>query len=273
MSKSALSDLVKKVVKLLGAGSLTPPEKPESVPMERVVEAVLHDAADRPRVQKALKAIDEEFVDFNELRVAERSDLAEALDPIGPDVVDQAVILGGVLGDIIGERHALTLDHLVGEPRQKVEEALAKYSNLSDTAGAYIMLYGLGHNVVTVTHGMFRVLVRLEAIEEDSTAHEAQKKLDRAANRGDCFPLCEGLIEHAGTLCTEQAPKCAGCPLLSICPTGQRRTAEGKGGAKKKSSTKKSVKKKSTKKSARTTSSRSSSGRSAARKKTSKKNR
>jgi endonuclease-3 len=31
---------------------------------------------------------------------------------------------------------------------------------------------------------------------------------------------------HAQTLCTFSEPKCEGCPLLKICPTGQRNVAE-----------------------------------------------
>jgi endonuclease-3 len=31
---------------------------------------------------------------------------------------------------------------------------------------------------------------------------------------------------HAQTLCTFSEPKCTNCPLLKICPTGQRNVAE-----------------------------------------------
>jgi len=31
---------------------------------------------------------------------------------------------------------------------------------------------------------------------------------------------------HAQTLCTFNEPKCEGCPLLKICPTGKRNVAE-----------------------------------------------
>jgi endonuclease-3 len=31
---------------------------------------------------------------------------------------------------------------------------------------------------------------------------------------------------HAQTLCTFDSPRCNGCPLLSICPTGQRNMSE-----------------------------------------------
>ncbi len=200
MAKSTLSGRLKKLVKQLKDVELPEQVPPEHVPMRVVVEAVLLDAGTARDVEGTVELFEREFVDYNELRVIEPRILADMLTEDHPSLIDQIEPMLLVLNQVISDRHQMNLDHLVGLSKDNAQKGLEVYDTLSETSRAYIMLFGLGHNVVAITAPAARSLVELGLFDRGTSAHDMQKKIDRVLPRGDVYRLCLGLTRFGDKL-------------------------------------------------------------------------
>jgi endonuclease-3 len=74
-----------------------------------------------------------------------------------------------------------------------------------------------------------RVAQRLCLVPRADAATTEERLMRLVPDTWDAAMLDEhhSLVKlHAQTLCTFAEPKCTNCPLLKICPTGQRNVAE-----------------------------------------------
>jgi A/G-specific adenine glycosylase len=88
------------------------------------------------------------------------------------------------------------------------------------TAGAVASI-AFGQDVPAVDGNVRRVLARAFAIREDVSQSAVQRKLEALAAEllplGQAGAFNEALMELGATVCTPRAPKCARCPLRSLC--------------------------------------------------------
>lgn len=270
MAKSTLSGRLKKLVKQLKDVELPEQTTPEHVPMRVVVEAVLLDAGTARDVEGTVELFEREFVDYNELRVIEPRILADMLTEDHPSLIDQIEPMLLVLNQVISDRHQMNLDHLVGLSKDNAQKGLEVYDTLSETSRAYIMLFGLGHNVVAITAPAARSLVELGLFDPETPAHDMQKKIDRVLPRGDVYRLSLGLTRFGDKLTPTGSKKKTGGPSkettssadkttkkkstskkTSSGKTSSRKTTDSKTSTGKKKTAKKATKNKTTKKATR----------------------
>ncbi|NQT13279.1 MAG: endonuclease III, partial [Planctomycetes bacterium] len=69
------------------------------------------------------------------------------------------------------------------------------------------------------TH-VHRVSRRLGLIGERTGAEKAHVELARLVTPRRVLEFHLLLVRHGRTVCTARRPKCEGCPLLDLCPTG-----------------------------------------------------
>ena len=200
--------------------SSEPPE--EEGALDCLIREHLSDELGRRQALQALRILGQEFVDWNEVRVTRDGELAKMMGELGV-TVERAGRLRGVLGALFERTNGLSLDHLRGKPHHEID-ALMGALGVSRRAASATALRALGANVLTVEVGALRVLRRLEAVEAPS-ADEALEELSlvvAASDRADFYRLFAG---HGRRVCTERAPSCPECVLLSDCPTGRARKA------------------------------------------------
>ena len=104
------------------AAKFTPPDV-EDMPRIVIESILLSEATDR-QVARAMKAIESEFVDFNELRVCQIKELRERFGDNHPAAGDKARVISTVLNSIFSRTSAVSLEHLCDMSKRDIRRHL-----------------------------------------------------------------------------------------------------------------------------------------------------
>ena len=131
----------------------------------------------------------------------------------------------------ITERYgSLTLDFLAKYRTEKIRSWLEQFPGVgSKTSGAVVNFSTLRRRALCVDSHHLRVAQRLCLVPRADAATTEERLMRLVPETWDAAMLDEhhSLVKlHAQTLCTFADPKCEPCPLLKICPTGQRNVSE-----------------------------------------------
>jgi len=131
----------------------------------------------------------------------------------------------------ITERYgSLTLDFLAKYRTEKVRAWLEEFPGVGpQTSGAVVNFSTLRRRALCIDSHHLRVAQRLCLVPRADAATTEERLMRLVPETWDAAMLDEhhSLIKRLGqTLCTFADPKCAQCPLLKLCPTGERNLAE-----------------------------------------------
>jgi len=169
----------KKIKKFLsGMGkAAAPPPAPEADEIRVMVDAIV--SADAPKLSaKAMEALDAEFVDFNELRVAPLKDVVDTLGRDFPDARRKAEEISTVLNALFNRRNYVTLDHVDKMSKRELRRHLAELG-LSPYAAGIMMLEVFAGHAVPVDHSLALCLEADGYVEPGSSIEEIQAFLER----------------------------------------------------------------------------------------------
>jgi endonuclease-3 len=130
----------------------------------------------------------------------------------------------------ITERYgSLTLDFLAKYQTQKIRDWLEQFEGVGPQISAAVVNFStLRRRALCVDANHLRVIQRLCVVPRADAATTEHRLMRLVPETWDAAMLDQhhSLIQlHAQTLCTFSDPQCPGCPLLTLCPTGQRNTA------------------------------------------------
>jgi endonuclease-3 len=124
----------------------------------------------------------------------------------------------------------LTLDFLAKYRTDKIRTWLEQFEGVGPQVSAAVVNFStLRRRALSIDANHLRVIQRLCVVPRADAATTEERLMRLVPETWDAPMLDEhhSLIKiHAQTLCTFSDPKCANCPLLKICPTGQRNLAE-----------------------------------------------
>jgi endonuclease-3 len=125
---------------------------------------------------------------------------------------------------------SLTLDFLAKYRTEKIRSWLEQFPGVGPkTSGAVVNFSTLRRRALCIDSHHLRVAQRLCLVPRADAATTEERLMRLVPETWDAAMLDEhhSLVKlHAQTLCTFAEPKCDPCPLLKICPTGQRNVAE-----------------------------------------------
>jgi endonuclease III len=166
---------IKKFLSGIDKSSAVPPA--DADPIRTMVDAVL--AADAPRQSaKALEALENEFVDFNELRVAPVKDIVDTLGRDFPDARRKAEEITTALNAIFNRRNNLVLDYVEKMSKRDARRHLGELG-LSPYAAGVMMLQVFGGHAVPVDQGLADCLEADGYIERGAGVEDVQAFLER----------------------------------------------------------------------------------------------
>ncbi|MCK4602128.1 MAG: hypothetical protein KAU28_06660, partial [Phycisphaerae bacterium] len=84
----------------------------DSDPVKVLIESILAADATKRQITQAIKALDAEFVDHNELRVAQPKEIAECVGKEFPGARRKAEILAGALNGVFDGQYSICLDYM-----------------------------------------------------------------------------------------------------------------------------------------------------------------
>ncbi len=138
--------------------------------------------------------------------------------------------LKALLEQITARVGSLTLDFLARYRTEKIRDWLEQFEGIGPQISAAVVNFStLRRRALSIDANHLRVIQRLCVVPRADAATTESRLMRLVPETWDAALLDDHhtLIQlHAHTLCTFAHPKCAPCPLLKICPSGQRNLAE-----------------------------------------------
>jgi endonuclease-3 len=183
--------------------------------LEAVVYGICRENTTREQANQALSRFNDEFFDWNEVRVSGVEEIEERLAGI-PEPAERAQKIRRFLRQLFNRTYGFSLDALAKKPLKDALKVLHTYDAFaSDYVTATVIQQALGGHAIPVDTVSLRAFQRLGFTEKDVSS--LRGVLERAVpkNRGAEFlDLVEDL---AFDTCVDPEPQCTRCELRKIC--------------------------------------------------------
>ncbi len=147
--------------------------------------------------------------------------------------VEEAIRVGGLArakaGAILAalrrlreERGAYTLDFLADMPLSQARSYLTSFPGVGVKTANVILLFSFRRKAFPVDTHILRVARRLGLVPGNATLARAALLLEPHVPPGEHGPLHLDMIRLGREICRPRNPRHAECPLLPVCPEGQR---------------------------------------------------
>jgi endonuclease III len=167
-------------------------------PLKALVRgAMMFDVSDA-RADEAMKHIDREFVDLNELRVATDLEIQELLGARYPLIEKRVAMITQSLNDIFEREHTLSLDRLKTISRRDARQFLRELPEIHAFVEAFVMLVAFDGHAFPMDEEFLAYLKNYGALEESATLDEAQKFIEHQLKAEECRDLFFALRAAVG---------------------------------------------------------------------------
>ena len=178
-----------------------PAPKERQEPLKALVRAaMLYDMPDS-RAEEAMKAIDKEFVDLNELRVATDLEIQELLGNRYPQIEKRVAMITLSLNAIFEKEHTLSLERLTTISKRDARQFLRDLPEVHPFVEAFVMLVSFEGHTVPVDSQIVEFLKGEEVLEAETSLEEAQKFLEHHIKAEEChdfFWILRQAAQNAG---------------------------------------------------------------------------
>jgi endonuclease III len=154
--------------------------------------AMSYDVPDS-RVEDAIKVIQREFVDLNELRVATELEVQDLLGQRYPQIEERVKLITNALNAIFEKEHTLSLDRLKEVSRRDTRQFLRDLPEMQPFVEAYVMLMSFDGHACPIDQHMLEYLLEEEVLEEGTTPEDAQKFVEHHLKHEDMYPFFAAL--------------------------------------------------------------------------------
>lgn len=133
-----------------------------------------------------------------------------------------------ILRQIKAERGKYDLQHLADLDDEPALAALTRFKGVGPKTAHCVLLFAFGKAVFPVDTHIHRIARRLGLIGPRDTAEQAHDLLKPMIPPEDRYEMHVLLITHGRRTCRAANPRCEGCALLRMCPTGRERVKSGR---------------------------------------------
>jgi len=188
-----LKSLFKKLLK-----EVKPAEKQTLDPSRALVRAAMSFDVTDARADEAMKYIEREFVDLNELRVATELEIQEMLGQRYPEIEKRVALFTQSLNFIFEKEGTLSLDRLKTISKRDARQFVRELPGMHPFVEAYVMLYSFDGHAVPVDNEILEYLAGKEIVEEGTSLDELQRFLEHHVKADECHDLFLSLRRAAG---------------------------------------------------------------------------
>jgi endonuclease-3 len=217
---------------LLGHYGQPKPREPWD-PLTQLIYSLLASRTKTPTSHQVLRDLERAFHagpgNWEPVRDASIADIERAIAIVTfPE--QKALRLKALLEQITARVGTLTLDFLAKYRTEKIRSWLEQFEGVGNQVSAAVVNFStLRRRALCIDANHLRVIQRLCVVPRADAPTTEERLMRLVPETWDAAMLDEhhSLIKlHGQTLCTFSDPKCETCPLLKICPTGQRNLAE-----------------------------------------------
>lgn len=145
-------------------------------PLEQLLVSIISLNSPAGAAAKALQLFDEEFVDWNEVRVSAVPEIASVLARAGIEE-NRARMIKSVLSELFLKKNQLSMDFLLKYKEKQAQDFLNRFEGLDPAAVDEVMLLSLGHARFPVTDKVLRVCQSLGVVESREENESVAKVL------------------------------------------------------------------------------------------------
>ena len=178
-----LKSLCRKLVK-----EYKPADRVEQEPLWALVRGAMSYDVPDGKVEDAIRVIEREFCDLNELRVATELEVQEMLGARYPQIEQRVKLITAALNAIFEKEHTLSLDRLKDVSRRDARQFLRDLPEMHPFVEAYVMLMSFDGHSFPVDEGMLAYLLEEEVLEEGTSLEDAIKFVEHHLKAEDCYP-------------------------------------------------------------------------------------
>jgi hypothetical protein len=158
---------------MLKEGKPPPPQRLD--PLRVLVRgAMSHDVCDA-RADEAMRAIEREFVNLNELRVATELEVQELLGVKYPEIENRVEMITSCLNAIFEKEHTLSLDRLKTVSKKDARQFLRELPLMHPFVEAYVMIYGFEGVAAPMDNETLGYLRSEGVFDDKTTLEDAQR--------------------------------------------------------------------------------------------------
>ena len=179
-----LKSLLKRLVK-----EHKPADREPQVPLKALVRGAMSFDMPDGRADEAMRAIDREFVDLNELRVATDLEIQELLGVKYPDIERRVAMITQSLNNIFEREHTLSLDRLKTVSKRDARQFLRELPDIHPFVEAYVMLFGFDGHAFPMDEETVEFLRDQGIVEQSTTLDEAQRFVEHHLKAEECYEL------------------------------------------------------------------------------------
>jgi endonuclease III len=183
--------------------------------LKAVVYGICHEDTTREQANQALSRFEDEFFDWNEVRVSSVEEIQEVLAGI-PHAEERAQRIRRFLRQLFNRTYGFSLDALAKKPLKEALKVLQTYEAFtSDFVTATVVQQALGGHAIPIDDATRRALERLGLSEPSVPA--LRSVLERAIPKNRGVEFLDLLESLANDTCVEGQPDCPRCELRKMC--------------------------------------------------------
>jgi endonuclease III len=166
-------------------------QKPEPMqkmqPLPALVRGAMSFDVSDERADEAMRHIEREFVDLNELRVATDLEIQELLGVKYPDIERRVAMITQCLNFIFEREHTLSLDRLTTISKRDARHFLREMPDVHPFVEAFVMLFAFDGSAIPVDEGITTYLKEQGVVEEEATVDETQRFLEHQVKADESY--------------------------------------------------------------------------------------
>jgi endonuclease III len=158
-------------------------------PLKALVRgAMSYDVSDA-RAEEAMRAIDHEFVDLNEFRVATELEIQGLLGTRYPAIEKRVTMITTALNNIFEREHTLSLNRLTELSKRDARQFLRDLPDIHPFVEAYVMLMSFDGSAMPIDDTTVDLLIEQGVLEADTKLVDAQKFIENNLKAEEVYPF------------------------------------------------------------------------------------
>ena len=202
--------------------------KPAGPAVGELIGTILSQNTTGANAAAGLRRLWRRFRSFSAMADAPESEIEKCIRVCGLSRI-KAPRIRRILRRIRDDRpgHGVSLEFLKTWPTEKAYRYLLGFDGVGPKTAACVLLFAFGREVFPVDTHVHRIATRLGVLDRRASPEEAQEILTPLIAPKDRYAMHVLLVAHGRAICKARNPACGRCPLLRLCPHGQRLVRPG----------------------------------------------
>jgi endonuclease III len=164
------------------------PRQPQE-PLKALVRGAMSFDMPDAKADEAMRLIDREFVDLNELRVATDLEIQELLGVRYPAIEKRVAMITQSLNNIFEREHTMSLDRLKTISKRDARQFLRELPEIHPFVEAYVLLFAFDGHAFPMDDEILSYLREQEVVEGDANLEDAQRFVEHHLKADECHDL------------------------------------------------------------------------------------